>query len=143
MKTVQERLTANRNKASDGCWVWLGFKDRFGYGIMWANGGPKRVHRLAYELWRKKIRKRMTIDHLCRNRACFNPNHLEEVSISENVMRGLGACALNSKKTSCKRGHELKRSNVYKTPKGGRGCRRCRRDYTRNYMRVRRAAIKK
>ena len=68
----------------------------------------------------------MTIDHLCRNRRCVNPEHLEPVSRGENVLRGDGHSARNARKTHCIRGHEFTVENSYYAPNGkGKRCREC------------------
>ena len=69
----------------------------------------------------------MVLDHLCKNKSCVNPQHLEVVTNTENVMRADGVCALNAKKTHCKHGHEFTELNTYRT-KVGRVCKQCLRD---------------
>lgn len=76
----------------------------------------------------------MTIDHLCRNRACFNPDHLEQVTNQTNILRGEGATATNARKTHCIRGHELVGTNLIASRTNGRSCRICRNERRRETL---------
>lgn len=69
----------------------------------------------------------LELDHLCRNRRCCRPDHLEPVTHKENVLRGMAPSAINARKTHCKRGHEFTAENIYPSPDGVRRCRECRR----------------
>lgn len=89
------------------CWLWLGGK-RNGYGrINWQKGSIKSVHRVSYELLRGSVPEGLVLDHLCRNRACINPSHLEPVTQQENVLRGEGLTAHRARQSVCIRGHPL------------------------------------
>ena len=71
-----------------GCWLWLGDRNRNGYGLQ-SHGGFKEVtHKTSWEAHRGPVPRGHVLDHLCRNRLCGNPEHLEPVSISENTLRG-------------------------------------------------------
>ena len=120
---------------SGSCWLWKGAISADGYGnIMTGHRGKcLRAHRVAYELLVGPIPSGLTLDHLCRNRACVNPRHLEAVTNKENILRGEASAAVNARKESCKRGHLLSGANLYVQPNGQRECRTCKamRDSTR------------
>lgn len=115
------------DKTSD-CWIWRGPMKSTGYGqINWGKteDGKKIVryaHRVSYELSVGPIPTGLTLDHLCRNTVCVNPEHLEPVTQSENTRRGG-----NGRKTHCSRGHRFTTDNTYVRPDGTgwRGCRAC------------------
>lgn len=121
-----------------GCWLWKGnLNQEYGYFI----GG--RAHRISYEHWNGSIPNGLQLDHLCRNRNCVNPQHLEAVTLRENLIRGISA---NKIKTHCPHGHEYTEENTYITPKGKRKCVICRKQsckehYSKNleYYRIRNA----
>lgn len=114
----------------DGCWIWTGalttgktVRTRGGYGKFSLRDRNCLSHRVMYEHARGPISG--TIDHLCRNRACCNPAHLEDVPNRTNLLRGQGIMAQHARKTHCKRGHPLAGHNLMLVP-GGRMCRECR-----------------
>ena len=127
--SVEERFWAKVNK-TDRCWLWVGGKDRKGYGRFQLNYKSLKAHRLAYELTMGNIPQGLTIDHLCRNHGCVKPTHLETVPNGVNVLRGIGLTAKESRQTACKRGHPFDLFNTY-FHKGIRGCRACRQEANR------------
>jgi hypothetical protein len=116
------------------CWNWEGAITSKGYGSVRVNGRNLGAHRVIYEALKKVIPDGKQLDHLCRNRRCVNPWHLEVVSSKENTLRGIGPTAINAKKTQCANGHSLEGSYVY--PKGNRSCEICRQESRMKWQRA-------
>lgn len=108
-----------------GCWLWRRSTNGVGYGKLQQDGRLKYAHRLSYELLRGPIPEGFTIDHLCRIRCCVNPDHLEPVTMRENVLRGEGMSAKHAKKTHCPAGHPYSGTNLVIGVRGNRLCRIC------------------
>jgi hypothetical protein len=87
-------------------------------------GNTRLVHRIAYEAERGSIPEGLVLDHLCRNRGCVNPWHLEPVTNIQNVMRGVSAFAINARKTECPQGHPYDDENT-RIERGSRICQTC------------------
>ncbi|RYF11404.1 MAG: HNH endonuclease [Oxalobacteraceae bacterium] len=125
--TMDQKL-AGRFERTEGCWLWKGQINRGGYGKLVAKiEGKRRIlsaHRAVYEHLVSQIPAGMQLDHLCRNRACVNPSHLEPVSNRENVMRGHSHVAANPAKTHCPQGHEYAGHNLI-LYRSYRYCRAC------------------
>ena len=117
------------NKSSpepmSGCWLWTGATFPNGYGTLKYHKKPWLAHRFFYTALRGPIPDGWVIDHLCRNRSCVNPDHMQIVTQWENNARGAGISAMNLRKTHCSKGHPLSGSNLYRYKKR-RSCRRCR-----------------
>jgi len=112
-------------KKSNNCWEWQASKNNKGYGTFWHNKKYVKAHRVSYELFKGLIPQDLTIDHLCRNRKCVNPEHLEAVTMKENTLRGIGFSAINKRKTQCPKGHPYSGDNLFIRKTGGRGCKIC------------------
>ena len=124
--TLADRLMVRFVPSPIGCWEWTGTMHREGYGALQHEQRKMLAHRAVYELLVGPIPDGMTLDHLCRNRACVNPLHLEPVTLAENVRRGESPPARNARKTHCPRGHSYDEGNTYITPSTGhRQCRTC------------------
>ena len=109
------------------CWLWKAAKTS-GYGVVQFDGRVQRAHRVVYQILIGPIPKGLELDHLCRNRACVNPAHLEPVTGAENIARGESKSALHSRQTHCKRGHPFTPENTYlrkRAHKTERFCREC------------------
>ena len=115
----------------DGCWIWTGSKSRTGYGnfhLSQVAHGRKmsRAHRFIYLFLTGQSGEGLVCDHLCKNRACVNPNHIELVGSVENIKRG-NAGIRQKEKTACPRGHAYSEENTIYTKEGYRRCRVCNR----------------
>jgi hypothetical protein len=119
------RRVFNKFTIDNGCWEWTASRFTGGYGMITENGKCRGAHRVMYELLVGPIPEGLGLDHLCRNRGCVNPGHLEPVSIGENVLRGEGITAQNAAKTHCMRGHEFTVENTYAASGKWRACREC------------------
>lgn len=114
---------------TESCWVWLGSIDSEGYGQFGKNNTTIKAHRAAYVFFKGEIPDHMELDHLCRNRRCVNPDHLEPVTHAENIRRA------NAVMTHCKRGHSKAEYNA-----NGR-CMECHRMRANNWLKQKRKTL--
>lgn len=115
----------------DECWGPLGYSNGNGYRYLKVAGVKVYVHRLAYEAFVSLLLPGQFVDHLCRNRACWNPSHLEAVTNEENILRGESPPARNARKGVCPRcGTAYSRDGKY------RRCRPCRQQTRKDTQRT-------
>jgi len=145
MLTVVERFWAKVNKNGPvwngtPCWVWRPPLTRKGYGVFWFNKRLELAHRYVYELMVGPIPDGLQIDHLCRNRACQNPAHMEVVTSGMNTLRGESPAIIQSRRNVCSQGHPFDLFNTFFTRSGWRRCRECYRERRKrnNWYRQRR-----
>lgn len=132
MLDLKIRFEDKINK-TDSCWIWTASKTDQNYGVIWLNKKYVKAHRVSYMLYKGNLDDTLVIDHLCRNTLCVNPDHLEQVTQSENVRRGNAGKKNNAqrKKTHCPKGHQYSRI----TKDGYRQCGICRSEQQMRYKR--------
>ena len=129
--TILKRLEEHRLITPEGCWLWTGHCGKGGYGQIGVGSrtdGTKRtawVHRVSFQLYIGPIPDDLLLDHLCRNRPCFNPLHLQPLTPQENIHRGLTG-KIHDGSTHCPNGHPWNTETTYIHPNGRwRRCRAC------------------
>ena len=134
MTAEQQRRFMERFTVGDGCWEWTASRTSAGYGNLRLTDRNVYAHRASYELFVGPIPAGLQIDHLCRNRACVRPDHLEPVTQQENIRRGMGGESSRSK-THCPQGHPYDEANTRIGRRGDgtqfRLCRTCERERDR------------
>jgi hypothetical protein len=134
-KSLEERIWPKVNKngkimpnMDSACWEWIGSKMSSGYGqiIIKENNKwrPRPAHVIVYEIMVGSIPKGLEPDHLCRNRACVNPSHIEPITHKKNVMRGTSPVVDQVKRTHCPKGHPYDEENTLRR-RGKRECYKC------------------
>ena len=132
--------------SESGCWDWTAGVFSAGYALLSMGDRPNHptyAHRFAYRVFIGEIPEGLQLDHLCRNRKCVNPDHLEAVTGRENVLRGTGPTAQLARKTHCPKGHPYTDSNTYIHPPRSRNCRICRREQSAIYRARKREMLRK
>lgn len=129
---ILSRITREDRGYSTNCWISNRATQPNGYTKIGYMGVTWLTHRFAYVVFVGDIPADMQLDHLCRQRACCNPEHLDPVTCRENLLRGDTITAREASQTHCKRGHALSGDNLYVRPDrpNSRGCRTCRTEST-------------
>jgi hypothetical protein len=127
------KVRARLVETAGGCWEWTGSRATRGYGRLQLPGrGPTVLaHRVVYLAERGEIGYGLSLDHLCSNPPCANPDHVEPVSLRTNTLRGTSACAERARRTHCPEGHPLELGNLRTAElrRGGRACLACDRQW--------------
>jgi len=140
-RTAAERFAEKINKSGPWslikgvpgqCWIWTGVLNEHGYGRFRDDTGRRiMTHRWAWEQANGPVPDGLVCDHLCRVRACANPDHIEPVTSRVNTLRGETIAAANAAKTACVNGHEYTAETTIVRPNGSRQCRTCHRANSR------------
>lgn len=129
-----ERFRAKLRVEGSGCITWTGPISPRGYGYFSFRRTPVRAHRFSYALSSGPIPNGLVLDHLCGNRDCVNPLHLEPVTPRENVLRSARTpAAINAAKTHCPKGHPYDAANTKIRSNGHRDCATCALEESRRY----------
>jgi hypothetical protein len=132
---IKQRVTVEDRGHDTPCWISNRAQTTNGYTKIWVDGYFLLTHRLAYQEFVGPIPDGLQIDHLCRQRACCNPDHLEPVTPQENIRRAPWAQVM-----VCINGHEFSPANTRVNARGDRACKACDRDRAREYRARRRHA---
>ena len=118
-----------KENSPNSCWLWIGSKRGYGYGVFSMKQKTYQAHRVMYEIACGKIPEGKELHHICENQPCVNPCHLRPVTHRENMLIGENLSARNMRKTHCPLGHELKHPNLVKRKNSSRQCKACYRVY--------------
>lgn len=118
MRPTREFIRKASLPAPNGCWIWLGTIDKYGYAKLGSTHFGRKAHRASYTVFKGPIPDGLEVDHVCREKRCVNPEHLEAVTHDENMRRRFVLI------THCKNGHPFSPENTY-TGAGFRRCRKC------------------
>lgn len=132
---IMSRMKVESRGYRTPCWISDRAQQPNGYTKIGVQGKTKLVHRVAFEAEHGPIPDGLVIDHLCRQRACCNPEHLEPVTNRVNLLRGDTLTAREASMTSCVAGHQFNKANTRFTAKGKRACRSCDASRARAYRR--------
>ena len=137
MKGTESERFWSKVQKTDGCWIWTGGQGH-GYGrFSVACHQTISAHRYAYQTLVAEVAPGKEVDHICKNRACVNPGHLEVVTHKENLLRAdTGFAAVNKRKTHCPSGHPYSEENTHLRGGNWRVCKICRRDSRKRSVRI-------
>lgn len=116
-KNPSDRFWEKVDKSGD-CWVWLASKNTKGYGKFSSNGVPVMAHRFSWEQVNGEIPRELVVNHLCENKPCVRPDHLELITNAENLRySGVGQknAEHHKSKTHCRNGHEYTKETTRQT----------------------------
>lgn len=145
-RPAEERFFEKIRESESGCWEWTGGLNGVGYGQFYkgrtalGETGKTYAHRWAYEFFIGPVPEGLHLDHLCRNRKCCNPWHLEPVTCRVNLLRGETTAAAHARKTHCPKGHPYSGTNLRINKSGQRFCRECSRIHSAELRARKRAA---
>lgn len=111
----------------NGCAIWPGCKQKYGYGVVHYQGKTQRVHKILYEHFVGPVPPGYDLHHFhCEQPSCGNYLHVKPLTRSEHARLSKIARA-NAAKTHCPPGHPYTSNNLLASEKGGRRCRECHR----------------